>query len=403
MQSGTNLAQATNSDPLALVLDDDVHFLAAAEPIIRSVGLDVVCVATSDDFHTALLQEPDVVLVDLVMPKMDGIQILEHIRQSGIRSAVIVMTAADSGIRTAAKMYSDLLGINFLGVLGKPFWAKDLRALLRLRKTIPIVSVLPHDEVVSCIKGGNITVEYQPKIDVRSLRVTGFEALARLRSNGRVIPPSQFIASAESPDLANTLTRSVVLHALQDLARWREEHGLVPRVAINLPVCLLECDGLPDWILGQATDFGVRPDQLLFEITERSVTDRFMAVLKVAIRLRLAGFGLSIDDYGTGHSSEDRLRQLPFSEMKLDISMVSSMHRRDTFEQLRRSVRLAWELELDIVAEGVESQEVSNQLMAIGCHIHQGFHFSRPLKASDTPHWLIAWGGKDSCSVDGVR
>jgi EAL domain-containing protein (putative c-di-GMP-specific phosphodiesterase class I) len=148
----------------------------------------------------------------------------------------------------------------------------------------------------------------------------------------------------------------------------------------------------PEKLFGKITEYGLPPSAFCFEVTETFLSTDPALVLDVLTRIRLKGFQLSLDDFGTGHSSLTRLRRMPFGELKIDKSFVDGAE----FDQecrviVRNTVALARGLELKVVAEGVETEAQLDFLWETGCNIMQGFHFSKPMPNEQFVEWLHAW------------
>jgi EAL domain-containing protein (putative c-di-GMP-specific phosphodiesterase class I) len=241
-----------------------------------------------------------------------------------------------------------------------------------------------------------LLLHYQPKVQVDTGAVAGVEALVRWQHPKHgLLGPMEFIPAAERTGLIRPLTMRILETALQQARAWRDA-GLPPlRMAVNISTrCLLESD-FADQIRRLLDETGVPADQLELEITESTIMsdpDNAMAVL-----LRLAEFGVSlaIDDFGTGYSSLSYLKQLPVHLLKIDRSFVMDMRPGESDEAIvRSSVDLARNLGLDVVAEGVESEETWQHLADLGCDQAQGFFFARPMPSTEIPAWLETWSAR---------
>jgi EAL domain-containing protein (putative c-di-GMP-specific phosphodiesterase class I) len=171
-------------------------------------------------------------------------------------------------------------------------------------------------------------------------------------------------------------------------ATWNA-HGLNLSVAINLSPMLLESPNLLQEISGLQQCYGLRAEQVVLEITETSLLRDLSVALAVLTRLRLRGFGLSLDDYGTGFSSMQQLARIPFTELKIDRSFVHGVHERESIQvMLRSALEMAMRLGLNTVAEGVESLQDWWLLQEYGCMFVQGWLMSKAMPASDVMHWI---------------
>ncbi|RYF08424.1 MAG: EAL domain-containing protein [Comamonadaceae bacterium] len=255
------------------------------------------------------------------------------------------------------------------------------------------------NDLRQALKRGELALHYQPKIDGKRGRINGVEALLRWSHPTRgMVPPLVFIALAERFGLINPLGNWVIDEACRQIADWARS-GLRMRVAINLSVHQLREAGLAKRIEHALRFHGVDAAQLLCEITESVAMEDTQATQRTFEDLARIGVFLSIDDFGTGHSSLSYLRQLPAQQLKIDRSFINDLeHQEDARAVVDAVVRLAHALGLRVVAEGVETSGQRDILLAMRCDELQGFFFARPMPA-DT---LLAWaqGDKPDGSAD---
>jgi diguanylate cyclase (GGDEF)-like protein len=250
-----------------------------------------------------------------------------------------------------------------------PYSADRLSLLAELRRAIE------HDELV---------LHYQPKVALPAGDVIGVEALVRWQHPTRgLLAPDQFVPLAEQTGAVADLTRWVVDHALAQQREWN-----LP-IAVNLAAANVVDVTLPDAIAALLERHGVPGDQLECEISEHTVMADPVRAGDVLARLRALGVRLSLDDFGTGHSSLSYLKRLPLDEVKIDRSFVSGMIEDENDAVIVRStIDLARNLGLTVVAEGVESAEIMGELAGLSCDTAQGFHISRPVPADQLDDWL---------------
>jgi EAL domain-containing protein (putative c-di-GMP-specific phosphodiesterase class I) len=235
---------------------------------------------------------------------------------------------------------------------------------------------------------GQIELVYQPQMEPRSRRVTGVEALVRWRQNGELIGPDRFLAAVESSTLMARMTDQVLDLALAQAARWRSA-GIVIRVAVNLSSADLSDEKLPQRIAHKLDHHGVMGQSLTIEVTETALLSKPEQARIVLTTLGQMGIDISIDDFGTGHSSIARLHQLPVSEVKIDRSFVSDTEPRSR-NYLAAMVAFGHSLGLRVVAEGVEEAETLATLTTLDCDLAQGYFISRPMEPAAMTLWLTA-------------
>ncbi|MFT3957299.1 MAG: EAL domain-containing protein [Piscinibacter sp.] len=241
------------------------------------------------------------------------------------------------------------------------------------------------------VERDELMLYYQPKIDARSGRVHGLEALLRWRHPERgIVSPAVFVPLAERFGFISAIGNWVIDEACAQLARWHDQ-GLRCRVAINLSPYQLRNADLPVRIRDALERNNLHPSQLVCEITETAMMENLHGERSVLDHIAALGVRLSIDDFGTGYSSLAHLRNIPARQIKIDRSFVTDLTANDGAQAvLDAVVRLAHALRMEVVAEGVETDEQRSTLVRLGCDILQGYMISRPMPAEAVPQWLDA-------------
>ena len=382
-----------------LVVDDDPVVLMQMQQMLAGIGVAEVLSARNG--VEAILRmnrrtEPlEVVVCDLNMPEMDGVEMIRRFGQSGFRGGLILMSGADEQLMTTVGKLAELQGLTVLGQIHKPATPEAMRALLRLASSVPIDrqpvrrgSVLTPDAIRAGIAAREFSVWLQPKVNAETLEPIGVEALARWRQkDGSYVPPDLFIVVAERSGIIGELSGVLLAQALQQGARLHAA-GFLLAVSINLSALWLDDLNLPDLMLRSVLAVKLTPADIILEVTETGVTKDLAIALDVLTRLRLKGFGLSIDDFGIGYSSFEQLGRIPFTEMKLDRSFVN----RGTQDSAARailesSMAMAQKLKLTTVAEGVETEGELELMRDLGCDNVQGYLIAKPMPVEE----LIAW------------
>lgn len=384
-----------------LVVDDSSMHRYSAQLCLSAFGIPRVSEAANGkiavDQLASSAQQPAVMMLDLEMPVMDGIEVLQHIAELPQKPAVILASSSDEVLISAVATMAEALGIRLLGAFRKPINPTDLaNALSNYRAVTPVTeadkqSQLKPDpaQLELAIQRASIQVFYQPKLDLTSLKVAGVEALARWKNTqGDWIPPSLFIPLAEEHGLIGDLTLSLLDQILQDMNGWWEQGHYIP-VAINLSAKSLAEFNLANEIIQRVIRQGIPAHFITFEITESALVVDLPSALATISRLRLKGFGISIDDYGTGFSSMQQLSRFPFSELKIDRSFV---HGAPDHQYLRNILKSAIDtgirLGIKTVAEGVETEAELHLLQSLGCNQAQGFLLARPIPGRELLGWI---------------
>ena len=236
---------------------------------------------------------------------------------------------------------------------------------------------------------GELELHYQPKVVLADRRTSGVEALVRWRHPTRgMLTPDDFIPLVQQSYLMREVTAYVIETGLAQAAIWRQS-GLDVHVSLNVSGRDLLDNGLADLVAQGLSKHRLPPDAVLLEIDERVLTSEPAHAVATAEALAALGVGLSLDDFGTGYSNLVRLKRLPVSEVKVDSSFVGRLLSSPDDEVIVRSILdLAAALGIQSVAEGVESAEVADALLAMGCIAAQGWHFAKPMNAVSTTAWL---------------
>jgi diguanylate cyclase (GGDEF)-like protein len=305
-------------------------------------------------------------------------------------SAGVVLYPKD-GSETGELLTKSQLALQYAAQQGNSYRYFDWRAARR--KVSRDVIRLEADLRVALEKD-QFELHYQPQVDLETGRLTGIEALIRWRrpgsgdgSDSQVVSPDDFIPVAEDTGLIIPIGHWVVKEACRQAKLWQEEGYPPVTMSVNISVVEFRQQDLVERIQEVLGETGLAAEWLELEVTESIVADDIERITKVLDELKVLGIGVAIDDFGTGYSSLSYLTRLPFDKLKIDQSFVRNTDRQN-WAIVRAVVQLARSLELKIVAEGVETMESMHQLRDLGCHIGQGYYFSRPVPATEFVEYL---------------
>jgi EAL domain-containing protein (putative c-di-GMP-specific phosphodiesterase class I) len=367
-----------------LIVDDEKEFGAFVAKVALGTGFKVKLTSRPQDFKEAAAEwKPTLVALDLQMPEMDGIELLRYLAAEHSAPRIVIMSGVDGRVVDAARRVGLERGLDIAGVITKPVRAKDLKALLEGLRC-PTPEVLDEAALAQAIANGDLFLQYQPKVSLRDGTLVGVEALVRWRHSTRgLVSPNQFVPLAEESGLIDDLSRIVLTQAIIQQRKWAVQ-GLDLQVAINLSPLNLRSGSLADDIAALCLEHTVPPERITIEITETAAMDDALQALDTLTRLRLKGFKLSIDDFGTGFSSLTRLQRLPATEIKVDQSFVRECTiSRDALAIVKTVIDLARNMELTSVAEGIETDDHYRIVAELGCDLGQGYGIGKPMMADD--------------------
>jgi EAL domain-containing protein (putative c-di-GMP-specific phosphodiesterase class I)/DNA-binding NarL/FixJ family response regulator len=390
-----------------LILEDHPFQRRMLGRLLLGLGnVTVVDAANGDEALEAVHRTPpDLVIADLETPGMDGVTFLRMLAQDAVTPRVVLTSAHDPSVLRSVDEMAKMYGLQVLGAIPKPVSLDALRGFLHEvrthdagkagaggRRHVPADQYSP-EQVGEAIESGQIIPWFQPKIEVISGRLAGVEALARWMHPTRgMVGPGAFIPVIESTPLMDALSQSMLTQALTAVRRW-EKVGLAVSVSVNLPGGALADPGLADRLTKLVRTIGVEPSALVIEVTETTVSRERALAIETLARLRMAGFGLSLDDYGTGYASMEMLKTMPVTEVKIDRRFVHGASRDPKATAVLGSLlELASGLSLSAVAEGVETTEDLVLLEALECPYAQGYVIAKPMSGDDLLTWAQLHG-----------
>jgi EAL domain-containing protein (putative c-di-GMP-specific phosphodiesterase class I)/FixJ family two-component response regulator len=384
-----------------LLLDDEPFMLKLLAQMLSRLGVGPV--ATCDNGLAALEavagdNPPDLILLDLNMPDMDGIEFIRKLVQHEYEGDLVLVSGEDERVLQTAERLVRAHQITVLGHLNKPVSMSSL-SLMVDKWSAPrpprhaVKKTYAEHELRAAIENGELVNFYQPKVMVATGALVGVETLVRWRHPvDALVYPDQFIGLAEEHGLIDALTRGVLTQALTQARIWRQA-GLRLRVAVNVSMDNLLSVAFADFVASAAAAApAVAPHDIVLEVTESRLMRDLRAPLEILTRLRLKRFRLSIDDFGTGNSSLRQLRDIPFDELKIDQSFVHDAWRDETARVMYdASLGLGKQLGMEVVAEGVENRDDWDFVRRSTCDVAQGYFIGHPMPAADLVDWIASW------------
>ena len=384
-----------------LVIDDDKVVCEVVSAAAKAIGLDCVATKEAATYLSLIPSDTTLILLDLMMPDMDGIEVLRLLGERQCKAGIVLMSGMDKRvIETAAKL-AQTLGLTVVGNLQKPFPLPDLMAALGARSAPESPDVSIDDPLVpitdELLRGAFDRAEfelyYQPQVNIVTGIVTGVEALSRWRHPELgLILPDQFIARVEDLGLMDRLCWVATETGLGELKKFPSPDGSLYRISLNATVQSLRDLRFPDMMTSLAAKHKVPPEKIVVEITESGLIHELARTLDVLTRLRMKQIQLSIDDFGTGYAMMKQLQNVPATEIKIDKSLIERMHSSASDHvMVEKVIEMAHELGMEVMAEGVRTEEQVDLLREMGCDGAQGYLFSRPLPAAELVKWLAGY------------
>lgn len=395
---------ATNMVDIYIVDDEQQHVDLMVE-MISIAGLSATGFTSASLFVDHPIANTDIILLDLNMPDMDGIEVMRTLYDKGCMPTYILVSGFDERVLNSAKQFADAKNILVAKKLSKPINTKEfihyisqLQIEVRVAQTSiqsqqkpssPAKDKLTLNQLKAAISEHQLVLFYQPKLDMSSGNTTGFEALVRLQHPELgLVFPDQFIAMAEENNLISALTYEVFRLATEDYLMFCKT-GIEPLISINISAKDLLDLSMPERFAALAKEKGIPPQSITIELTETAILKSVSDSLDILNRLRMKGFSLSIDDFGTGYSSLVQLYQAPFTELKIDQHFVMRMLEDDeALSIVKICILLAKELKMTSVAEGIESQDIWDKLKELNCDLAQGYFISKPIPVDACCEWV---------------
>lgn len=364
--------------------------------------LGIVRISEAPDGQQALdiidKRTVDIIFLDLKMEGMDGVEFLRHLGPRSYSGSVVLASALEESLVESVSTMARMENVPILGLLEKPVTGERIRNLLEAHLNGAPVPGYEADELMTAedVHRGLLNREmipwFQPKVRFSNGVVTGAEALVRWQHPQHgVLPPSSFLPAIEEQNLMDALTEIVTQCAVCQCAAWQEA-GLNLSVSVNVEGSTVSRRGFANYFADLVRGYGLEPRKVVIEITESTVTKDLSACIGNLAQLRMHGFGISIDDFGTGYSSMSQLKNLPFSELKIDRSFVSGVTKSKNNQAIARgSIQIATELGIKTTTEGIENWEEWDYFCDIGADLCQGYLSGKPVPGGEMVACIEDW------------
>lgn len=384
----------------ALIVDDDPVFQVVAEDLIRAEGVQDVKIA-HDGVHALEIYDSNPHIVDLIccdlnMPNMDGVSFIRELSKRKFYGSLIIVSSEDVDLLDTVTRLARIQQVSVLGTIKKPISAESLKAVLNAKDGNEFAN--GKKKLDECYWSGRRTNQiiherrfnpvYQPKLSLISKKVESVEVLGRiLGDGGEYESPAEFLEAAENHGAITRATEDLAEQVAHDLRKWSNQNRDL-KASINLSPLSLSDIQFPDRLERIFKLQNIDCRLITLEITENRVMSYGADMLDVLSRFRLKGFRLSLDDFGTGAASIEQLRLYPFNELKIDQTFVKDVTS-NPFSKIAvdSAIKMARQLDLKIVAEGIEDKDSLQYLRRYAIDEVQGFLIAKPMTATELTEW----------------
>lgn len=378
---------------LMLILEQDAESVNTLGIVAEKLGCDRVEATSLEALQEILaVRRPTIAVLAVNNIDTNGLLVLQALADSSTPPATFLVGAIDTRVLASIKRAAETRHLKVVGTSKRPLNATDLERIFAAHLTTP--PPIARAELVQALAGNELTLQYQPKISLGSegMRIQGVEALVRWQHPRKgLLQPRHFLHAVEEHELLAGLTDFVMTEAIRQVGRWRAS-GLQLELVVNLSPRLVRDRGFPERLARLLCEYEMSPTQLVLDVTEASSAVNRDLMFDVFTRLRILGVGLSLDNFGTGLSSLTELYCMPYSEIKVDHSLIADVPReREAMLIVRAIADLAHTLQLAVCAEGIETRQMLDFAQSCGFDSAQGRFFSAPVQAGEIEHIVRAW------------
>ncbi|MDD3370822.1 MAG: EAL domain-containing response regulator [Alphaproteobacteria bacterium] len=377
-----------------LIIDDEEDICDLIAEIGQRNGFETRTVSNAENVQNALGDfPPDVIMMDLMMPGMDGVELLRTLAEKAKAAQLCLVSGSDSRVLNGARRLGSAHGLNVVAAMEKPLSIANLDAFFKTAAAN--VKKNDGEDRGLAISNGEFSLYYQPVVGLSSREMKGVEALVRWNHPDKgILMPDAFIRQMANDGLMHSLTEFVIKASIRQAATLYAA-GEHLTMSMNVTASTLLDLSLPDQISDICAQYNLPPEMLILEVTESEAMRDVTRTMDVLLRLRLRNIGVSIDDFGTGHASLSELQRMPFSELKIDKSFVTTAPTNNDQAVIAKSIiDLGHNIGLRVIAEGIEDERAWDLMREKGCDLAQGYFVGHPMPAQELATWMDAWRNK---------
>jgi len=388
----------------ALVVDDSKSMLSVISAFLTDLNITSTTCVESGEEALKLIKSGNIkfqlIFVDLNMPGMDGMELIRLLSKEHFLGGVVILSELDDKIVQLAADVTNESRTHLIGCINKPVTKENINTILQKLKSLDHRSAeepehhLTVEQIEQAIADKRVIPYYQPKVNNQTGKVESLEILARitLPSEVNTITAGRFIAVAEENGIIEPLTLSILRSVMNEFPTIKEEFGEHCKLSVNISPLTLNNKNLPSNLLKLIGKHGYGPSDFIIEVTESYAIDNSIQ-LETLNRLRIKGFDVALDDYGTGYTNIQQLKMLPYTEIKIDRSLIYNIAKDRLSQVVSQSLfNIFDELNVQVVAEGVELSDDLAYLNNLKIPVTlQGYIISKPKIIGSICRWHRNW------------
>jgi EAL domain-containing protein (putative c-di-GMP-specific phosphodiesterase class I) len=393
------------SSDLLLILEQEPEARSALCAMAERLGCDHIEPDGVEALQELLaIRRPTLAVLPVDRTDSDCVALMNILAHAHVRPATLLVGESSARVMASIKRAAEARGLAVIGVLARPLEIARVEELLTLR--LAVAPPIPRAELEQALGESELALVYQPKLAItgNAAKIMGVEALVRWQHPRRgLLQPRQFLGAVEDYGMMSPLTDFVMTEAVRQASQWRAA-GIALEITVNLSTELVRDRGFPERLAVLLQEYDFPAPHFVLDVTEAADPAGQHLLLDVFTRLRILGVGLSLDNFGTGQSSLTGLYRMPFSEIKVDHTLIADVAReRDARVIVKAIVNLAHGLGLAACAEGVETAQMLDFVRSAGFDSAQGRLFCEPVAAAEIPNIVRGWPSSGPAATDSWR
>lgn len=401
-------------DISALIIDDEIEYGELLAEIADLNEVKAIFTDNPNELETLVEEHPNIQLIflDLSMPQRDGIEVLRALDVCKYKGEVVVMSGFDESVLNTAFELAKSLKLNLIDPIQKPFDIQKISGIFnKIKKSVAAYKEIPtlkkkctlltFEQTLEALQENRVELYFQPQVSATSEKIIGVESLVRFRDReGNIIFPDRFIPVIEKHHLTQLLLEKVIDEVCRKAEQVFAKFADIT-LSINISALDLNRLSLPEEFTKKFSAANIPPARINIELTESQAVSYNTITLDILTRLRLKGFHLSIDDFGTGSSVLENIKKIPFTELKVDKTFIDQIENQPrSLNLLKDIITMAHNQNMQVVVEGVEDIDTLKVVQEAGTDIIQGYLYAKPMAVYEFLNWQPKKNKSDKFSLD---